>query len=349
MLLRILTGFCTVFAFTFCANANEPNANELIAMYERSLSVLDKSTYEIETQMAIEGIQDYEGPKSIIRKSIVYRDGDRWAVIAEDQFIFEDSQRPTEIFYYNQIIDKRSITYRSDGNKPVRAVYVDSDLKTGKAKARAAWGGGIISEGYILGNDPLWLPDILRSSLTLEVRNEKPEIDGYPTYVLESRGENGKIILWLDPNSGFHPRRIEEQKSGEDLLNGQPVSSIRSEGNIVSNKQLEKYSLVIDSVKIEQIDAVFVMTGANITETRTYSDGHEIRASYDFKRSKVDLNPDFNALKAFKIKVPDGTPVYDQDFPAGRFRILGNKMVPAEDPTFEEIDKMVDEIKKQEK
>ena len=354
MLPKILTSFCTVLVLTFCANADDPNANELIEMYEKSLSALDKSAYEVETKMVIEGMQNPKSPELLIRKSVVYRDADRWVTITEDQYVFENAQKPVEIFHFAQILGKRHVFYLSEGNEPVDMVYVDSDLEIGKAKARAALGGGIIAEGYVLGDDRIRLPDILRSSLTLEVRNDRPEIDGHLTYVLESQGQSGKIKLWLDPQSGFHPRRIEVHKSGKDLLDGRPVSSTRSRVNIVPNKQLEKYSVVIDSVKIEEINGVFVMTGANTTETRTYSDGYEVRTSYDFKRSKIDLNPDFNALKPFEIKCPDGTPVSDQDFPVGRFMVLGGKIVPAEEPTFEEIDKrrkckIVEELKKEQR
>jgi hypothetical protein len=58
------------------------------------------------------------------------------------------------------------------------------------------------------------------------------------------------------------------------------------------------------------------------------------------------MNPDFNTLKAFvEIKVPDGTPAYDQDFPGINFVVVDGKIVPADDPTFDQIDKIVDELK----
>ncbi len=355
MLPKILTSFCTVLVLTFCANADDPNANELIEMYEKSLSVSDKSAYEVETKMVIEEWkQNPNSPELLIRKAAVYRDADRRATVIEDQYVFKNAQKPVEIFHHAQILGKRHVFYLSEGNEPVDTVYVDSDLETGRAKARAALLGGVIAEGYVWGDGGVRLPDILRSSLTLEVRNDRPEIDGHLTYVLESQGQSGKIKLWLDPKCGFHPRRIEVHKSGKDLLNGRPVSSTRSRVNIVANKQLEKYSVVIDSFKIGEINGVLVMTGANTTETRTYSDGYEVRTIYDFKCSKIDLNPDFNALKPFEIKCPDGTPVSDQDFPVGRFMVLGGKIVPAEDPTFEEIDKrrkckIVEELKKEQR
>jgi len=348
MFTKVCSVFCILFCLTFRAIADDPNANEIIEMYEKSLSVLDKSAYDIETKMVIEGLQNPESPEVIIRKSFVCRDADRWSTVIEDQYVFENAQKPSEIHHITVILDKHSIIYSSEGDKPVSTVIVDSNLELGRVKTRAALGGGIIAEGYILGDDGVRLPDILRSSLTLEVGNDRPEIDGHVTYVLESQGKNGKIKLWLDPNSGFHPRRIEVKKSGKDLLNGLPVSSTRSWANIVPNKQLERYSVVIDSFKIEDINDVFVMTGANTIETKTYTDGYKVRVSYDFIRSKINLNPDFDALRAFEIKVPDGTRVYVTEYPGIRYVCQNGQIVPNVDkPSFEEIDKMIKELKKE--
>ena len=345
MSLKILGGFCLLLTLSFCANAGQPSAGELISEYEKSLSVLDRSAYEIETNMVIETAQPTENPTCMVRKTSVRRDGDRWDVVAEDRHTFKSGEQPPTISHYGGILDERSISYESNGNKPPEVIDVDSDFKEGKAKARACLGGGIIAEGYLLEDGGARLPDILRSSLSLVVRNDKPEIDGYPTYVLESRGENGETIMWLDPNSGFHPRRIESRKSGDDLLNGQPLASSRPNNEIFPPEPLHEYSIVVESVKIDQIEGTFVITGADVTESWTFSSGQMVRISYDFKLSKIDMNPDFNALRAFEIKVPDGTPAHDLDFPGINFMVVGGKIVPADDPAFDEIDKIVDELK----
>lgn len=344
MSLKILSGFCILLTLSFCAKAEQPSADELVIEYEKSLSALARSAYEIETVMVFETAQPIEFPTRTVRKTSVYRDGDRWGVVTEDRQIFKDGNQPPIISRCGKILDGRSISYESDGNEPLNAVYVDSDLsESSKAKVRACLGGGIITEGYLFAER---LSDIFRSSLSLQVRNDKEDIDGYLTYVLESQSEYGDISIWLDPNSGFHPRRIELHKSGDDILNGQPLASSRPNNDLFPSEPLQEYSIVVESVKIDQIEGTFVITGADVTESWTFSGGQVVRISYDFKLSKIDMNPDFNALKAFvEIKVPDGTPVYDQDFPGINFTVVGGKIVPADDPTFDEIDKIVDELK----
>lgn len=346
MLLKILNGFCILLTLSLCAKAEQPSADELISEYEKSLSALARSVYEIETNMVIETAQPTENPTCMVRKASVRRDGERWDVVAEDRYTFKSGEQPPIISHYGGILDERSISYESDGNEPPERIDVDSDFKRGKHRARACLAGGMIAEGYLFEDGGVRLPDILRSSLSLQVRKDKQDIDGHPTYVLESRGEYGDVTVWLDPNYGFHPRRIESHKSGDDLLDGKPLASGRPNNEIFPRELLHEYSIVVEPVKIDQIEGTFVITGADITESWTFSSGEVVRISYDFKLSKIDMNPDFNALKAFvEIKVPDGTPAYDQDYPGINFMVVGGKIVPADDPTFDEIDKIVEELK----
>lgn len=334
MLHKMLAGFCALLAVAFYATAAEPTVNDLIDGYGKSLSVLARSAYEIETQMVIKGAQSAEHPSFLLRKAIVRRDGDRWDAIVEDRYSFPPNLlKPDEVSRSGSIVDYYSAYWATDHNEPVEMVYVDYDLAKGRAKTRAALGGGIVTEGWLPGNGGVQLPDILRSS-ALNVRNDRPVIDGYPTIVLESQGKTGKTTLWLDPESGFHPRRIEVHKSGEDLLDGQSLSSAEpSKGNaIFPRKPLSGYSFVVESANIEKIAGVFVTTAAKVAETWAFCDAPPVCISYDFRRSKINLNPDFSALKAFEIKVPDGTPAYNLAFQADNFMVVGGRVVPVDDP-----------------
>lgn len=258
MAIKILSSFCILFTFSLCAKAGQPSAAELIGEYEKSLSALARSAYKIETVMVVKTPQPTKNPKYMVRKASVYRDGDRWDVVAEDRYTFENGAQPPITSHYGGILDERSIHYESDSNEPPDMVNVDSDFKEGKAKARACLFGGMITEGYLFAER---LPDIFRSSPSLRVRNDREDVDGHPVYVLESRSEYGDISIWLDPNSGFHPRRIELNKTGDDLLEGQPLASSRPNNEAFPDEQLDEYSIVVESVQIEDIEGTFVITG----------------------------------------------------------------------------------------
>jgi hypothetical protein len=337
-----LSCFCILLIFSLCAKAGQPSTDELISEYEKSLSALARAAYEIETVMVVETPQPTQNPACTVRKTSVCRDGNRWDVVVEDRSTSTSGE--LIISRCGKILDERSIHYESDSNEPPETVYVSSDLsEIDKVKVRACLGGGMITEGYLFAER---LPDVFRNSSSLNVRNEKQDIDGYPTYVLESQSEYGDVTLWLDPNSGFHPRRIELHKSGDDILDGQPLASSHPNNKIFPPEPLQEYSIVVESVKIDQIGGTFVITGADVTESWIFSNGQVVRITYDLKLSKIDMNPDFNTLKAFvEIKVPDGTPAYDQDFPGINFVVVDGKIVPADDPTFDQIDKIVDELK----
>ena len=52
-------------------------------------------------------------------------------------------------------------------------------------------------------------------------------------------------------------------------------------------------------------------------------------------------------MGAFKVDLPNGTRVFVTEFPGIRYIWQNGKIAPVDDPTFEEIDKMVDELKKE--
>jgi hypothetical protein len=49
------------------------------------------------------------------------------------------------------------------------------------------------------------------------------------------------------------------------------------------------------------------------------------------RRSDVQLAPDFAALGAFAVNLPDGTPIQDEDYPGVRYETRGGRIVPMVD------------------
>jgi len=341
---KLLIGFCIVSNTAFALIADEYSSNELIDKYEESLSVLDKSTFEIYSKVSVEGAQTNKIPLFLNRKTTVYRDGQRWDIMAADKFSFEQNSEPITAQYTGRLLDKRNIYFHSENDDVVDRVHVDTNFKYGLSKTLAALGGGIVAEGYLPG-DSIRLPEILRNSLELSVHKNKYQIDGHSTYALESVGKHGKHIIWLDPDAGFHPRRIEVHKYGHDLLEGKSVLSSRlstASPILYPDKPLNKYTLVVESIAIEEIDGIFVMTHADVSEAWTFSNGQIVQRNIDFFREKLDLNPDFEKLGAFKIRVPDGTRVIDHDFESASLEVYNGKMVARVDfSTLDVIDEVI--------
>jgi len=317
-----LFNWCVLIVISISAAASAITSSELVNNYEASTKLLTNASYEVQSTLAIEGVQDNPELR-VERNSKIFRDGQRISDICRDDIILKDGSRKSE--KHTCIIDKKVVVFDEGGKT---GVFVDANLAAWRQYSLAGLGGGVVTEGYIPGDDDTKLFMILRES-ELHVRNEMENIDGHQVYVLDGRSKRGKFTVWLDPNAHYHPRRIEIHKSGEDLLNGRPVASMVSEGNIVKNKQLKEYTLIVDAVKIEKIGDVNIVTAANITEVRTYVDGHKITATYPFQIKNINLAPDFLSTKAFDVNLPDGTPVNDNDFPGTHLEVRQGKIVSA--------------------
>lgn len=335
-----LFNLCTLIVASISVNASAITSSELIDYYELSTKLLSHASYEVQSIIAIEGAQENIEPKKIERNSKIFRDGQRISDTCKDDIILNDGRKKSEI--HTCILDKKAVVFDEGGKT---GVFVDSNLAAWRQLAFAGLGGGVITEGYIFGDEDAKIFTILRESV-LQTRSEMENIDGHQVYVLDGKSKRGKITVWLDPNANYHPRRIEIHKSNDDLLNGRPIASMTSEGNITKNRQLKEYTVIVDTVKIEKIGDVNLFTGANVTEVRIYVDGNKITATYPFQIKNINLAPDFLSTKAFDINLPDGTPVNDNDFPGGRFEVRQGKIVSVGTP-FEEIDKTIDKFKQQ--
>jgi hypothetical protein len=337
MLLSRLFNLSILIVICICSSALAINSLYLVDNYEKSTQILWHSYFEVHSILSMEG-QDNPGPNTFERSSKIFRDGPRISVASQDDALMNDGQRFSE--NRTCILDKKAIIIASEKQG---GVFVDSNIIAWRQFAFAGLGGGVITEGSVFGDDDAKLFTILRES-NLQMKSEMANIDGHQVYVLEGKSKRGKITVWLDPNANYHPRRIEILKSDDDLLNGRPVK-LAKEDNLIKNKQLKEYSMTVDEVKISKIGDVNIMTGANITEVRTYADGYKITARYPFQILNINLKPDFLSTKAFDVNLPDGTPVNNNDFPGDKYEVRQGKIVSA-GTSFEQIDKTIDQKKK---
>jgi hypothetical protein len=196
--------------------------------------------------------------------------------------------------------------------------------------------------GYIPSDatEPLW--DVLEgTTVTMKLGESVEVIDGHETYVLEIETANlGHYALWIDYNCGFNLRRYVVRRTGSDLVNGKRLDTpMRSPGRdvpLIRRLPRTKLVIVLDSVKIENIDGIFVPVEGRVRINTVRSNGEEETSVDTFKRSEIDLNPDFDKYEgAFVLDVPDGTPVNYVDFYGTGVRYVwqNGKMVPdVDDP-----------------
>jgi hypothetical protein len=215
---------------------------------------------------------------------------------------------------------------------------------------------GMAVLGYMEGDSftPLW--EVLKGTTDVQLRDAMEVVDGHETYVLESKTHHGHYIAWFDPNCGFNLRRFVVRRSGTDLLNGKPVNSPPAPIRLPPGaKPSQPHGTVIehvftfDSVNLRNVDGFFLPDGGKATVYRKYSNGEEMIQRNTFRILEIDFNPDFEKIEdAFVPGIPNGTRVFDMDFPNQHPLYVWNdgKLVPnVEDLVIEQLDEAVQEIK----
>ena len=264
--------------------------------------------------------------------------------------------KPSEVLQYTYLRDRDRIDYRNefsmfDGDQliPLSTKQFVRDKKIGLRASHSMYRGSSWSvntyskelwrhtlingglcegalTGYIDGDaiKPLW--EVLEGESDLRLRDEMEVIDGHKTYVLESKTNHGHYTLWIDPNSGFNLRRCIVHRSGNDIYNNQPLPlppispSLPTLSDVPLRPQLPvvEHTVKVDSIKIENIDGIFIPVEVTVTLNRKYSNGEKIAHIWSHKRFDIDLDPDFSKIEgAFVFNVPNGTRVRNRDIPGG--------------------------------
>jgi len=196
--------------------------------------------------------------------------------------------------------------------------------------------GGELLEGVFWDNRPIH--DIFRDEMELTVREQTETIGGFPCYVLEASGKYGDFTVWMDPARQYAIRRVELKKDSDDL---------GWADNLLSDMNLSSVNYVMKDVEIEERDGVYLAKSGNCEMEWTYLNGDKLESKKTITINEIDFNPDFEALDAFKVTMPDGTPIRDSDFPAIQYTWVNGKAVPDVAPSdLDVLDGAIEDLKK---
>jgi hypothetical protein len=222
-------------------------------------------------------------------------------------------------------------------NGPPRGAWIIIDYKVEQKELLADPEHCSPLFGAMYGSNYKSVAELLGESANLHLRKEQENISGVSCYVLEGTTKYGKVTAWVAPEKGYSALKWMVHKTNGDLFDERPISDLN----------INSWLAVFDSVEVQKVNDAFVTIGGCLTHTINFADRRK-RVSYrKYKVSEVEINPDFEALGAFKINLPDGTKVYVKERQSIRYIWQDGKIVPAGDPTFNEIDKMVEELKKE--
>ena len=315
----------------------DPNATEVLHHYRESLSYLQSVSMEVDVESSAERYDPNLGPGHRMRKAnfIFQRDRGRTEWIGQSLlFDHQGNVDPNGSRCIQITITEQCYLYVLGPHieMPSHALMIANDYEDDQKLALDAPELGGPLGGRIFGNNHKSVAELLSESTNLYLQKEQENINGIPCYVLGAKTKHGRVTVWVAPEQGYNALKWMIHKTNGDLFGDRPIS-------------LNSWLAVFDSVEVRQANNVFTTTGGILTLTFDFPDGRKVSWN-KYKVSSIQLNPDFEALGAFKIDLPNGTRVVVDDYPGISYIWQDGEIVPADDPTFDEIDIIVDELKK---
>ena len=352
------------FLFVICRNVISeeqgiPNKEQLVAFYQataqNSLFQRDRWFIEVSDQTTIEGAIPKTASQKLMTKYTVYKDRERIDSRNETTYFSEENERIVKKRFQYITLDGCYYCYDRavrEGDYPW-TVIATNEINQPRRLLNSAGNTMLALAGYMHG-DLKPLADILaEESSVLKMLPLMQIVNGFPTYVLEATTPYGHYTVWMDPNCGYSPRRVIVERGPKDLYDGKPVSTPRPvsqhNAHLSPRPTRERARFELEISKIEQVGDCLIATQGTGNITETFSDGSIEKCNTECECTFVDPSPDFNDIpNAFVLDVPNGTPVSNVDFPAGRFKWQNGKMVSDIDGlVIEQLDDTAEEIMKE--
>ena len=163
--------------------------------------------------------------------------------------------------------------------------------------------GGSLS-GRFCGNNGQSVYDLLKDASNLKFNNNITKIMDHDVCFFEAETKYGTVKAWISLELDYNCLKWEIEKTPNQYYrDGMP-----------SNDSYTKSIAVYEAEKLEQINGRYMVTHAKlnykvIKDNETLSD-----STFHFSISNIDLSPDYEALRAFEIQLPEGTIVRNENF-----------------------------------
>jgi len=148
---------------------------------------------------------------------------------------------------------------------------------------------------------------VLLGTAKLNLHKQMEEVCGHACYVVEASRREGEICtFWIDPAAGYHLRKavIRHRLIG-DPPQPSPEKIVR--GNVQNSE------FIIDEVILKQVSGIWLSIAGTYEQKWTYMDGRSHHSKRVVSRYNIVCDPDFVALGAFKMDLPEGARLTNKD------------------------------------
>jgi hypothetical protein len=305
----------------------KPTPKELVNLYKKAVICWDKSVaMRVETEHSYEHRGTDETDIRNWRYDITHRrDGDRCEWFGRYQFKGEhDGDEYSHNTQFKHIVGDEFFLYYTkrhleEKSGEMSQALMGSDVKEQLFILQAQEPDGGFLRGRMggIGSAPKMV-EVMSDSGSLKLTGQET-LGGSLCYIIEAKTKYGTFTVWIAPEKGYNALKYIVRKSGRDIL--------RDDIHI-EDQGITEWVEVVDSIDVRKIDGVFVPISGKLTGKARAGDDWESTDHVEVKRSEIVLNPDFEALGAFKISFPEGTEVTHEDIPGLRFRWTKGKFVP---------------------
>lgn len=339
----LLLAIVSVISSGACVSGQDegPNAVEILRLYKQSLSWQESVSMKVIIQASIE-IDGQRIPTITERTFTFRRDHERAEWLGKKLAIDDNNGVDLdECHVIKTIMDGDAFVRLTSGlDRPPIGAFINRDKEfyssqLNKMLCIPLRGGPLW--GRMMGNNRKNVADLLIESGNVHLHEKRENLNGTLCYVVESITRYGKVIAWIAPEKGYTALKWSIQKGLGDLFN---------DDHVTSNSWLAEFN----SDDLQKVGDFWVTKVGRMTFSIGYSDEYTLKkeiTKFKYQVSDIQINPDFEALGAFKVDLPNGTRVYVNEAPGIRYIWQDGKVVPQQDVTFEDIDKMVDELKQQ--
>ena len=297
------------------------SVEQLLSDYEKtSLINYQKASYEIFVKQEFNGGGEVDGRNEISNITIYQRGND---TDVRSDLIYSNKKNDEKINYLSRqvIMSDTFYNFSTEKGEPVPFVSIDAqkeELPKYKKYLLGHAGLGRILCGMYYGNGEQSLVDFLRSDSDNLKIQEDAIIDGHKAVLIESKSKYGLTQIWLDQEHGFSLKKMIVKKSIGDYYGSRPLGTPpkplpAGAKSYKPHQAIVSCELILDSVEVQNIDGMFFPVSARIKERTEYKNGEFVEELTEYKANNINFNPDFETSGAFKIDIPNGTPVYFKD------------------------------------
>jgi len=336
----------------------QPSVSDLLAKYRMTQDSLQSFVAEsVDTTTSTDSANP--GSVRLNRETSEFRfDGDRVDFLTHMWSDLYASDQPTPIekaAYRNFIWDSESFFQYKRDNKVANTDWAFRSTSRHRIPnlISVAYRGAPLM-GIFFGDDKR-VDSILQQADTMSLRNNMEVVGGSDCYIIDAVTQYGKYAVWIDPQHGYNIAKAEVQKKGTDLawsdnpLNGrekQPQGKRIYVGSNPPPTEKKALSFSIENVRFEKVNNVWVPMEADYQYIKTYQGNRAITVKRHHKRTKIDLEPDFETLGAFVPDIPEGTKVLLEGVPGIEYEWFNGKArAKIDDLVIDYMDDQIEQMK----